>query len=99
MDAATRSNDFSYHRIVPPRSGSLENRPNIVLVQCESFSMYKSSMSGNPLNTTPFFDSLCKDGIFFERCFAPHFSTARALFAILTGIPDAQLFKFSSRNP
>lgn len=36
---------------------------------------------------------------FFERCFAPHFSTARALFAILTGIPDAQLFKFSSRNP
>ncbi|HMK27364.1 MAG TPA: LTA synthase family protein [Chitinophagaceae bacterium] len=92
-------NNFSYHRIIAPRSGSLENRPNIVLVQCESFSMYKSSMSGNPLNTTPFFDSLCKDGIFFERCFAPHFSTARALFAILTGIPDAQLFKFSSRNP
>lgn len=92
-------NNFSYRRIVPPRSGSMENRPNIVLVQCESFSMYKSSMSGNLLNTTPFFDSLCRNGIFFERCFTPHFSTARALFAILTGIPDAQLFKFSSRNP
>ncbi|MGH2552876.1 MAG: LTA synthase family protein, partial [Chitinophagaceae bacterium] len=92
-------NKFSYRRVVPPRSGSLESRPNIILVQCESFSMYKSSMSGNPLNATPFFDSLCRQGIFFERCFAPHFSTARALFAILTGIPDAQLFKFSSRNP
>jgi len=92
-------NNFSYRREVGPRSTSLESRPNIVLVQCESFSMYKSSMSGNPLDATPFFDSLCSQGIFFERCFSPHFSTARALFAILTGIPDAQLFKFSSRNP
>jgi phosphoglycerol transferase MdoB-like AlkP superfamily enzyme len=92
-------NSFSYRRIVHPRSTATESRPNIVLVQCESFSMYKSSMSGNPLNTTPFFQSLCDKGIFFERCFTPHFSTARALFATLTGIPDAQLFKFSTRNP
>ncbi len=90
---------FSYRREVGPRSNSLESRPNIILVQCESFSMYKSTMSGNPLNATPFFDSLCNNGIFFERCFTPHFSTARGLFAIITGIPDAQLFKFSSRNP
>ena len=90
---------FSYTRIVAPRSTAIESSPNIVLVQCESFSMYKSSMSGNPLNTTPYFQSLCDKGIFFERCFTPHFSTARALFAILTGIPDAQLFKFSTRNP
>ena len=93
------SNNFSYRREIAPRSNSLESRPNIVLVQCESFSMYKSSMSGNPLNTTPHFDTLCRNGIFFERCFTPHFSTARGLFAILSGIPDAQLFKFSSRNP
>lgn len=92
-------NNFSYRRVIGPRSSSFESKPNIVLVQCESYSMYKSSMSGNPLNATPFFDSLCKGGIFFERCFTPHFSTARALFAILSGIPDAQLFKFSSRNP
>jgi len=61
--------------------------------------MYKSSMSGNPLDATPYFNGLCDNGIFFERCFSPHFSTARALFAILTGIPDAQLFKFSTRIP
>ena len=92
-------NRFSYTREIAPRSNSFESKPNIVLVQCESFSMYKSNMSGNPLNTTPFFDSLCRNGVFFEKCFAPHFSTARALFAIISGIPDAQLFKFSSRNP
>ena len=91
--------NFSYRREILPGGHSLESRPNIVLVQCESFSMYKSSMSGNPLNTTPFFDSLTKKGIFFERCFTPHFSTARGLFAIITGTPDAQLFKFSTRNP
>jgi phosphoglycerol transferase MdoB-like AlkP superfamily enzyme len=92
-------NNFSYKRQIGPRSNAFESKPNIVLVQCESFSMYKSSMSGNPLDATPFFDSLSSEGIFFDRCFAPHFSTARALFAILSGIPDAQLFKFSSRNP
>lgn len=91
--------NFSYRREAGPRSSSFESRPNIVLVQCESYSMYKSSMSGNPLDPTPYFDSLSRGGIFFERCFTPHFSTARALFAILSGIPDAQLFKFSSRNP
>ncbi|MFN8290302.1 MAG: sulfatase-like hydrolase/transferase [Chitinophagaceae bacterium] len=92
-------NNFSYRREIGPRSNAFESKPNIVLVQCESFSMYKTTMSGNPLNATPFFDSLTHDGIFFNRCFTPHFSTARALFAIISGIPDAQLFKFSSRNP
>ncbi len=90
---------FTYRREISPRSSALESSPNIVLVQCESFSMYKSSMSGNPLNASPFFDSLSRNGIFFDHCFTPHFSTARALFAIISGIPDAQLFKFSSRNP
>ena len=93
------SNTFSYKRSVKPRPGSLTSRPNVVLVICESFSMYKSSMSGNTLNTTPFFKSMCDSGIFFNRCFTPHFSTARGLFATLTGIPDVQLSKFSTRNP
>ena len=90
---------FGYLRQVAPTGASIESRPNIVLVMCESYSMYKSSMSGNPLNSTPFFDSMSRNGIFFERCFTPHFSTARGLFALITGIPDAQLFKFSTRNP
>jgi glucan phosphoethanolaminetransferase (alkaline phosphatase superfamily) len=88
----------SYERLIHPGSHSLESRPNIVLVICESFSMYKSSMSGNELNSTPFFNKLTKDGIFFERCFSPTFGTARGVFATLTGIPDVQLSKFSTRN-
>jgi len=89
---------FSYHREIFPETKALESKPNIVLVMCESFSMYKSSMSGNPLKTTPYFDQMADNGIFFEKCFSPHFSTARGLFALLTGIPDVQLSKFSTRN-
>ena len=91
--------DEDYSREILPNSKSLESRPNIVLVICESFSMFKSSMSGNPLNTTPYFKQLCDNGLFFDRCFSPTFGTARGVFAILTGIPDVQLSKFSTRDP
>ena len=91
--------DQDYSRLVLPNSKSLESRPNIVLVICESFSMYKSSMSGNPLNTTPYFKEMCDSGIFFDRCFTPTFGTARGVFAVVTGIPDVQLSEFSTRDP
>ena len=95
----TNKENFSYRREEFPERKGLESKPNIVLVLCESFSMYKSTMSGNPLNATPYFNSLADSGIFFEKCFSPHFSTARGLFALITGIPDVQLSKFSTRNP
>lgn len=74
-------------------------QPNIVLVICESFSGYKSSMYGNSLNTTPFFNSLCDKGIFFNRCFTPSYGTARGVWSAITGIPDVELANTSSRNP
>ena len=97
LDSLTQAG-YSYYRNVLPNNRSLESRPNVVLVLCESFSMYKSSMSGNKLNTTPFFNEMCENGIFFDRCFTPSFGTARGLFATLTGIPDVQLSKFSTQN-
>ena len=74
-------------------------KPNIVLVICESFSAAKSSMFGNRLNSTPYFNSMCESGVFFERCFTPAFGTARGVWATLTGIPDVQQPKTASRNP
>lgn len=73
--------------------------PNIVVVICESFSGYKSSVYGNPLKTTPFFDSLSRQGLFFERCFTPTYGTARGVWAVLTGLPDVELQQTASRNP
>jgi phosphoglycerol transferase MdoB-like AlkP superfamily enzyme len=74
-------------------------KPNIVVVICESFSANKSSMYGSKLNSTPFFNSLCNEGVFFSRCFTPAFGTARGVWATLTGIPDVEFPKTASRNP
>ncbi|HVE61556.1 MAG TPA: hypothetical protein VNA26_07040, partial [Chitinophagaceae bacterium] len=65
--------NLSYTRTFGVKENALKTKPNVVLVLCESFSMYKSSMSGNPLNTTPYFQSLTNDGVFFNKCFSPHF--------------------------
>jgi phosphoglycerol transferase MdoB-like AlkP superfamily enzyme len=92
------SSNLNYERDVnrPP----VDNKPNIVVVICESFSAYKSSMWGNPLNTTPFFKSMCDQGIFFDQCFTPSYGTARGVWAVLTGIPDVgQANSTTSRNP
>ena len=72
---------------------------NVVLVICESFSMYKSSLIDNPLNATPYFKEMTQAGIFFNRAFSPAYGTARGVWATLTGIPDVQHGKTSSRNP
>lgn len=73
--------------------------PNVILVICESFSGYKSSMWGNPLNTTPFFDSISRKGIFFDQCFTPNYGTARGVWATVTGTPDIEYPATASRNP
>jgi phosphoglycerol transferase MdoB-like AlkP superfamily enzyme len=89
--------DSGYDRSYAGRPGP---RPNVVVVICESFSGYKSSMWGNPLKTTPFFDSLCRAGFLFDRCFTPSYGTARGVWAVVTGIPDvAPATSTSSRNP
>jgi phosphoglycerol transferase MdoB-like AlkP superfamily enzyme len=92
------STDLNYERTV--KQPVPVSQPNVVVVICESFSAYKSSMWGNPLNTTPFFKSICDKGIFFDQCFSPSYGTARGIWAVLTGIPDVgQANSTTSRNP
>ncbi|MFT4061352.1 MAG: LTA synthase family protein [Edaphocola sp.] len=91
------SSQLNFTRQIAAKNNS--TKPNVVIVICESFSGYKSSMYGNPLNTTPFFNGLCNDGIFFDRCFTPSYGTARGVWATITGIPDVTQIRTSSRNP
>lgn len=95
---ATDSLSLNFRRTYAP-AGTLQDKPNIVLVICESFSAYKSSMYNNPLNTTPYFNELCRQGVFFDRCFTPAYGTARGVWATITGIPDVENPKTASRNP
>jgi len=91
--------NLNFERTVVKRDSGIFTKPNIIIVICESFSAYKSSMWGNPLNTTPFFNTISKQGIFFDNCFTPHFGTARGVWATITGIPDVEIVKTASRNP
>lgn len=89
--------NFTREYTYPPS----ENKPNVVLVICESFCMFRSTMSGNPLNTTPYFNELCEKGVFFNRCFTPSFPTARGVWATINSIPDVvgDNNRTASRNP
>ena len=96
------ANALRFERNVVPDSiynWNGNQQPNVVLVICESFSGYKSSMWGSPLNTTPYFAELCKNGLFFDNCFTPLIGTAKGVWATITGIPDVELVKTASRNP
>jgi phosphoglycerol transferase MdoB-like AlkP superfamily enzyme len=76
-----------------------ETKPNIVIVILESFASYKTDLSGNPLNPTPNFDQLAKDGIYFNNFFVPHTGTARSVWTLVTGLPDVEKNRTSTRNP
>lgn len=90
-------NTLNYQRKYPYPDTA--QTPNVVVVICESFSTYKSTMGGNPLNTTPYFNEMCQNGIFFDRCFTPAYGTARGVWATITGIPDVEYPNTASRNP
>ena len=92
-------NVLHYDRNISNAKNAGALQPNVVLVICESFSAYKSSMINNPLNTTPFFNQMVQQGIYFDRCFSPTYGTAKGVWAIVTGVPDVQLYNTASRNP
>lgn len=92
------SGTVNFTRKVVP-ADSFKVKPNVVLIICESFTAFKSSSFGNPLNTTPFFDSLANDGILFTRCFTPAYGTARGIWATITSNPDVEAPATASRNP
>ncbi len=90
---------LDFRRIVTTPGPLAAKRPNIVMVFLESFASYKTGLFGNPLNPTPNFDALARESVSFTRYYAPHTGTARSVWAAITGLPDVETHKTSSRNP
>ncbi|MBS1766064.1 MAG: LTA synthase family protein [Acidobacteria bacterium] len=63
-------------------------RPNLIFIHLESFAAAKTGTFGNPLDPTPRFDALAKEGLLFDHCYSPAENTSRALFALLFGLAD-----------
>ncbi|BDU74591.1 LTA synthase family protein [Mesoterricola silvestris] len=74
-------------------------RPNVVFIQLESFASFKTGIQGNPLDPTPCFDRLCREGIFFDRFYVAMENTSRSMFATLFGVPDVSAVENATRNP
>jgi glucan phosphoethanolaminetransferase (alkaline phosphatase superfamily) len=89
---------LNFRRAVNPPV-RFDKTPNVVMIYLESFAAYKTGAFGNPLDPTPYFDQLHKNGIAFEHFYTPHTGTARSVFAGITGLPDIEPNKTSSRNP
>jgi len=84
------------------RSRSFDNSgepANVIIVLLESFASYKTGLSGNPLNPTPNFDRLAASGIYFNNFYVPSTGTARSIWTLVTGLPDVEEHKTSTRNP
>ncbi|WP_233706577.1 LTA synthase family protein [Helicobacter marmotae] len=93
--------NLHYDRFTHPSSpAALKEKPNIVIIVIESMSTHKSSLMFDELDTTPFLQSLAQSSLYFPNYYASARTTARAMFSIITGIPDVnEFFKTSSRDP
>lgn len=89
---------LDFARRSPPRNAPA-HRPNVVIVLLESFAAYKTGAFGNPLDPTPRFDALAREGTLYTRFFTPTWGTARSVWATVTGLPDVETHLTATRNP
>ena len=89
---------LNFKRAVTPTK-QIATKPNVVIVIMESFASYKSSLSNNPLNPSPYLKELADNGWYFKNYFSPSTGTARSIYCTVTSLPDVELKGTSSRNP
>jgi phosphoglycerol transferase MdoB-like AlkP superfamily enzyme len=91
--------NFSRHIGPQPHRLQLERPPNVIFVMLESLGASRVGAYGNPLRPTPNLDAIAADGWFFRHFYVPVVSTAKTVWASLTGIPDVSREETATRNP
>ena len=89
---------LNFSRTIHP-TPLVSGNPNVILIVLESFAAHKIGIFGNPMESSPHFDKIAHDSLFFRRFYVPSAGTARAIFATLIGTPDVITHRTSSRNP
>lgn len=90
---------LNYLRRLPPKAASGSRAPNIVIIIMESLSYPKTSFAPGSADPTPHLRNLAQESLLFHRYFASSRTTARAVFSIITGLPDVNIGSTGSRNP
>ena len=92
-DTAAIRRDFT-----PPAEGTLPIK-NVVVILMESFAGHFVGALGSPLNITPNFDRLAKEGLLFKRFFSNGTHTHQGMFATMACFPNLPSFEYLMRTP
>lgn len=82
----------------PPAEGTLPIK-NVVVILMESFAGHFVGALGSPLNITPNFDKLAKEGLLFKRFFSNGTHTHQGMFATMACFPNLPGFEYLMRTP
>lgn len=67
----------------------VETPKNVVIIICESFSATPTGVIGQEERSySPYFDSICKEGVLFTHCFSNGPRTQHGLVSVLSGFPS-----------
>ena len=91
--------NFVRHIGTQPHRLSAERPPNVIFIMLESLGASRVGAYGNPLKPTPNLDAIAADSWFFRHFYIPVVSTAKTVWASITGIPDVSREETASRNP
>lgn len=80
-------------------STELSPYKNVVLIIDESFSAQRTGAFGNPLQITPRFDALAKEGLLFERFFSQGTHTHQGMFATAACFPNLPHYEYLMKQP
>ena len=71
------------------QSNKAETPKNVVIIICESFSATPTGVIGQDERSySPYFDSICKEGVLFTHCFSNGPRTQHGLVSVLSGFPS-----------
>lgn len=72
---------------------------NVVVILMESFAGYYTGVLGSPLQITPEFDKLSKQGLLFTRYFSNGTHTHQGMFATMACFPNLPGFEYLMQEP
>jgi phosphoglycerol transferase MdoB-like AlkP superfamily enzyme len=72
---------------------------NVVLILSESFSAQRVGAIGSPLQVTPRFDALAKDGLLFTRFFSVGTHTHQGMFGSFSCFPNLPHYEYLMKQP
>ncbi|MET0377708.1 MAG: LTA synthase family protein [Spongiibacteraceae bacterium] len=86
-------------RFDPPPGTATSPFRNVVLILSESFSAQRVGVLGSPLQVTPRFDALAKDGLLFTRFFSVGTHTHQGMFGTFSCFPNLPHYEYLMKQP